>query len=78
MPGMLYGKILRSPYPHANIIDIDTTGAETLPGVEAVVTYKNAPDWQPGNPKTVARPGTEGPFCRGRSRPRRCGNRRDR
>ena len=53
MPGMLYGKILRSPYPHANIIDIDTTGAETLPGVEAVVTYRNAPDWQPDNPKRL-------------------------
>ena len=52
MPGMLYGKILKSPYPHANIIDIDTTGAEKLPGVQAVVTYKNAPDWQPGNPKS--------------------------
>lgn len=51
MPGMLYGKILKSPYPHANILDIDTTGAESLPGVQGVVTYKNAPDWQPDNPK---------------------------
>ena len=53
MPGLLYGKVLRSPYPHANIIDIDTTGAEALPGVEAVVTYKNTPDWQPDNPKRM-------------------------
>lgn len=53
MPGMLYGKVLRSPYPHANIVDIDTTMAVKLPGVQAVVTYKNAPDWQPGNPKSI-------------------------
>jgi CO/xanthine dehydrogenase Mo-binding subunit/aerobic-type carbon monoxide dehydrogenase small subunit (CoxS/CutS family) len=53
MPGMLYGKALRSPYPHANILRIDTTRAEKLPGVEAVITYKNAPDWQPDNPKSV-------------------------
>jgi CO/xanthine dehydrogenase Mo-binding subunit/aerobic-type carbon monoxide dehydrogenase small subunit (CoxS/CutS family) len=53
MPGLLYGKILRSPHPHANIVEIDTTRAEALPGVEAVVTHKNAPDWQPGNPKSL-------------------------
>ncbi|MBN2059239.1 MAG: molybdopterin-dependent oxidoreductase [Deltaproteobacteria bacterium] len=49
LPGMLYGKVLRSPYPHARILDIDTSGAEKLPGVEAVVTFKNAPDWKAGN-----------------------------
>jgi len=53
MPGMLYGKILKSPYPHANVVDIDTTRAEQLSGVKAVLTYKNAPDWQPGNPKRI-------------------------
>lgn len=53
IPGMLYGKVLRSPYPHANIVDIDTTGAENLTGVHGVVTYKNAPDWQPGNPNRL-------------------------
>ncbi len=45
MPGMLYGKILKSPFPHANIIGIDVTKAEQLPGVCAVLTYKNIPDW---------------------------------
>ncbi|HEX2966845.1 MAG TPA: molybdopterin cofactor-binding domain-containing protein, partial [Syntrophorhabdaceae bacterium] len=45
--GMLYGKILKSPYPHANIISIDTARAENLPGVQGVVTYKNVPDWRP-------------------------------
>jgi xanthine dehydrogenase molybdenum-binding subunit len=43
LPGMLYGKVLRSPYPHARIIDIDVTEAEKLPGVKAVATYKNTP-----------------------------------
>ena len=43
LPGMLYGKILRSPYAHANIVNIDSTKAEKLPGVRAVFTYKNVP-----------------------------------
>ena len=41
LPGMLYGKVLRSPYAHAKVISIDTTEAEALPGVEAVCTFKN-------------------------------------
>jgi xanthine dehydrogenase YagR molybdenum-binding subunit len=35
-PGMLFGKILRSPYPHAKIVSIDTAEAEKMPGVKAV------------------------------------------
>lgn len=42
-PGMLYGKILHSPHAHARIKDIDTRQAEALPGVRAVLTYKNVP-----------------------------------
>ena len=42
LPGMLYARILRSPYPHANIIRIDTSKAEKLPGVKAVIHYGNA------------------------------------
>lgn len=38
LPGMLYGKILRSPYPHARIRSIDASQAEKLPGVKAVIT----------------------------------------
>lgn len=38
LPGMLRGKILRSPYPHARILSIDTSKAEALPGVHAVIT----------------------------------------
>lgn len=37
-PGMLHGKILRSPHPHARILSIDTSEAEALYGVRAVVT----------------------------------------
>ncbi len=35
-PGMLYGKIVRSPYAHARIVSIDTSAAEKMPGVKAV------------------------------------------
>ena len=41
LPGMLYGKILRSPYPHAKIVNIDTSKAEALPGVKAVISGKD-------------------------------------
>lgn len=43
LPGMLYGKILRSRYPHARIIKIDTSKAEELAGVIAVITAKDTP-----------------------------------
>ena len=38
LPGMLYGAILRSPFAHAKINGIDTSAAEALPGVKAVIT----------------------------------------
>ncbi len=41
LPGMLYGKILRSPHAHARIIRIDTSQAEQLPGVKAIVTARD-------------------------------------
>jgi CO/xanthine dehydrogenase Mo-binding subunit len=43
VPGMLYGKILYSPHPHAKILKIDTSKAEKLPGVKAVLTGYNIP-----------------------------------
>ena len=43
LPGMLHGKILRSPYPHARIVAIDTSRAEALEGVHAVVTGRDMP-----------------------------------
>ena len=44
LPGMLHAKILRSPHPHARILDIDTSKAEALPGVKAVLTAADCPD----------------------------------
>src|ERR1700758_3896585 len=48
MPGMLWGKIKRSPYAHARIVSIDTTKAMALPGVKAVTTRADFPDIPPG------------------------------
>ena len=43
LPGMLMGKILHSPHPHARIRSVDTAAAEALPGVKAVVTGSETP-----------------------------------
>ena len=43
LPGLLYGKILPSPHAHARIKRIDTSKAKALPGVHAVLTYKDVP-----------------------------------
>ena len=39
IPGMLYAKVMRSPYAHARILSMDTRQAERLPGVRAVMRY---------------------------------------
>ena len=44
MPGMLTGRILRSPHAHARIRSIDTSKAAALPGVKAVITCKDFPE----------------------------------
>src|SRR5436190_1551189 len=44
-PGMLHAAILRSPHAHARIKSIDTSRAEKLPGVAAVLTGKEVKDW---------------------------------
>ena len=43
LPGMLVARVLRSPHAHARIVSIDTSKAEAVPGVRAVITYKDAP-----------------------------------
>ena len=48
LPGMLHGKLLRSPYAHARIVSIDTSAAEALPGVGAVITGDDFPLLPPG------------------------------
>lgn len=40
LPGMLYGKILRSPHPHAKVIKVDLTRAKAHPGVKAVFDFE--------------------------------------
>ncbi|MCL2337782.1 MAG: xanthine dehydrogenase family protein molybdopterin-binding subunit [Firmicutes bacterium] len=53
VPNMLYGRILRSPHPHALIKSIDTAAAMRLPGVKAVLTHADVPDWRAGFPHHV-------------------------
>ncbi|MCI0787896.1 MAG: hypothetical protein J4O09_16450, partial [Chloroflexi bacterium] len=43
LPGMLWGKVLRSPFPHAKIVSIDTSRAKQVPGVHAVITAMDLP-----------------------------------
>jgi CO/xanthine dehydrogenase Mo-binding subunit len=50
---LLYGKVLRSPHAHALIKKIDKSKAEALPGVKAVVTWQDIPDWRGGTPRNV-------------------------
>jgi aerobic carbon-monoxide dehydrogenase large subunit len=44
MPGLLHAVVLRSPHPHAGIRGINKTRALALPGVHAVVTYRDLPE----------------------------------
>jgi 4-hydroxybenzoyl-CoA reductase alpha subunit len=48
IPGMLHGRVLRSPHAHARILHIDTTKATRLSGVKGVVTSENTPKVQYG------------------------------
>ena len=43
LDGMLWGATLRSPHPHAEIRSIDTSAAEVMPGVHAVLTHEDVP-----------------------------------
>jgi xanthine dehydrogenase YagR molybdenum-binding subunit len=44
LPGLLYARVLRSPLPHARLQRLDTTRAQALPGVRAVLSAANAPE----------------------------------
>jgi CO/xanthine dehydrogenase Mo-binding subunit len=50
MAGMIWGKVLRSPHPHARIRGIDTSRAEALPGVKAVVSASDIVDFPVDTP----------------------------
>jgi 4-hydroxybenzoyl-CoA reductase alpha subunit len=65
LPGMLWCKMLRSPYAHAKILNIDTSRAERLPGVKGVITGKDFKGWRWGwMPKTR----DEGPLAYDKAR----------
>ena len=49
LPGMLHGKLLRSPLPHARIRSIDVSKAKRLPGVKCVITGEDTPKIKYGN-----------------------------
>jgi carbon-monoxide dehydrogenase large subunit len=51
-PGMLHAAFLRSPYPHARIVSIDTQAALAIPGVHAVLTGSDLPDDLGAQPNT--------------------------
>jgi CO/xanthine dehydrogenase Mo-binding subunit len=59
VPGMLWAKALRSPHHHASIRSLDTSKAEALPGVHAVVTWKDVPKNVHGHLEALGVPGDE-------------------
>ncbi len=63
LPGMLCGKILRSPHPHAKILGIDTSKAERLPGVKAIVTAKDSLKIKHGFVETPRYPADQYPIA---------------
>jgi 4-hydroxybenzoyl-CoA reductase alpha subunit len=68
LPGMLWGKILRSPYPHARILNIDTSRAERLPGVKTVITGKDTLGIKHGFVETPRYPPDQYPIAMDRVR----------
>ena len=48
LPGLLHGKVLRSPHAHARIKSLDVSAAAALPGVKAIVTSADFPEHQSG------------------------------
>jgi xanthine dehydrogenase molybdenum-binding subunit len=52
-PNLLYARVLRSPVPHARIRRVVTARAKALPGVKAVLTHADIPDWRGGTPRYV-------------------------
>ncbi|MDO9536362.1 MAG: molybdopterin-dependent oxidoreductase [Bacillota bacterium] len=63
LPDMLYGKILRSPYPHARILNIDTSEAKKLPGVKEIITGQDLSDVRYAFVDTPRYPADERPLA---------------
>ena len=61
LPGMLVGRILRSPHPHARILNIDASGAEQLTGVKAVITAQDTAGIKHGFVETPRYPADQVP-----------------
>ena len=40
-PGMLYGRIVRSPHPHARVVSVDLTAAQASPGCKVAIRWKD-------------------------------------
>src|SRR5690606_4982254 len=74
LPGMLYGRVLRAPHPHARVVRIDTRRAEALPGVLAVITADDLPSLKVGESTAMGEVGLNVVYladmvlCRGRVR----------
>src|SRR5690606_31398626 len=62
LTGMLYGKVKRSPHAHALIKKIDTSKAEALPGVKAIVTRADFPEVLEGVGELAEGPVTPLPY----------------
>jgi len=45
-PGMLYGRVLRSPHPHARVVSVDLSAARRAPGVRAALVWRDPADAQ--------------------------------
>ena len=63
IPGTLWAKALRSPHDHAEIVSIDTSAAEAMEGVHAVVTYKDVHKNVHGHIEGLGVPGDEPLFA---------------
>jgi 4-hydroxybenzoyl-CoA reductase alpha subunit len=63
LPGMLHGKMLRSPHPHARILNINAEKARRLPGVRAVMTGKDVPNKKYGTSKSFPETLDESVLC---------------
>jgi len=68
LPGMLTGRILRSPHPHARILNIDTSRAERLKGVHAVITARDTAGIKHGFVETPRYPPDQDPLATDRVR----------
>ena len=68
LPGLLVGRILRSPHPHAKILNIDTSRATSLKGVKAVITAQDTIGVKHGFVETPRYPPDQWPLASDRVR----------